>query len=55
MSWRIFKVVINTIEENETTKVSSNYFNKKTYELLSKSIVLEILESEILESEMVLV
>ena len=48
---RIFKVVINTIEENETTKVSSNYFNKKTYELLSKSIVLEILESEILESE----
>jgi len=46
----IFKVVINTIEENETTKVSSNYFNKKTYELLSKSI-----EVEILESEMVLV
>ena len=42
----IFKVVINTIEENETTKVSSNYFNKKTYELLSKSIEVEILESE---------
>ena len=49
----IFKVVINTIEENETTKVSSNYFNKKTYELLSKSIEVKILESEILDSEMV--
>ena len=48
---RIFKVVIDTLQENETTKVSSSYFNKKTYELLSKSIVLEILESEILESE----
>ena len=43
---RIFEVVIDTIEENETTKVSSSYFNKKTYELLSKSIVVEILESE---------
>lgn len=42
----IFEVVIKTLEENEKTKVSSNYFNKKTYELLSKSIVVEILESE---------
>lgn len=43
----MFWVVIDTLEDNETTKVSANYFNKKIYNSLRKSLKSEILELEL--------
>jgi len=53
----MFGVIINTLQENETTKVSSNYFNKKIYNSIRKSLKVEILELEleITKSKMALV
>ena len=54
----IFGVVIKILEDNETTKVSSNYFNKKIYALVSSKIEVKILKlpaSNTIQSEMALV